>query len=231
MRSVLVLAASIGLTACAPQYMWVKQGATSDDFERDKNLCVYEAKLATASYSQGATPRSRSAAFAQGFGEGLTMALRENELATLCMQTKGYVQVPIGSAPPPSAYSPPPTAYVPPAASTDRYRVVLCSIGDKFTYIREDDCRSRGGTWETRTEPPIPQAATTQATAPQVSSKGQPGQYSFEAEKVARAEQCSAAPVASMTAKGPGFESYNVLCSNGDALAVRCDLGNCRALK
>lgn len=96
-----------------------------------------------------------------------------------------------------------------------------------YTY----DCVGSSNRPVGRSEPPIPQAATAQAPPPQVATKGQPGQFSFEAERVARAENCSAAPVASLTAKGPGFESYTVACSNGDALDVRCDFGRCRALK
>jgi hypothetical protein len=37
--------------------------------------------------------------------------------------------------------------------------------------------------------------------------------------------------VASLAAKGPGFETYSVACANGDALAIRCEFGNCRVLR
>jgi hypothetical protein len=57
------------------------------------------------------------------------------------------------------------------------------------------------------------------------------GRFSFEVEQVAKRSQCSSTPIATLTATGPGFENYSVRCANGDALAVRCDFGNCRALQ
>jgi hypothetical protein len=60
---------------------------------------------------------------------------------------------------------------------------------------------------------------------------GQIGQYSYQSEHIARTQSCSAAPHAILNAKGPGFESYTVTCDNGDALAMRCDFGQCRILK
>jgi hypothetical protein len=57
------------------------------------------------------------------------------------------------------------------------------------------------------------------------------GRFSFEVEQVAKRSQCSSMPIATLTASGPGFENYSVRCVNGDALAVRCDFGNCRALQ
>ena len=57
------------------------------------------------------------------------------------------------------------------------------------------------------------------------------GTDSFNAERLARAQSCSAAPLASLVAKGPGFENYSLPCDNGDALAIRCEFGNCRVLR
>jgi len=57
------------------------------------------------------------------------------------------------------------------------------------------------------------------------------GRFSFEVEQVAKRSQCSSTPIATLTASGPGFENYSVRCVNGDALAVRCDFGDCRALQ
>lgn len=51
------------------------------------------------------------------------------------------------------------------------------------------------------------------------------------AEALAKAESCHTKPVAALAAKGPGFESYSVPCSNGDTMMVRCEFGNCRALR
>jgi hypothetical protein len=57
------------------------------------------------------------------------------------------------------------------------------------------------------------------------------GRFSFGAEQVAKQSECSRTPIATLTASGPGFENYSVRCANGDALSVRCDFGNCRALR
>lgn len=57
------------------------------------------------------------------------------------------------------------------------------------------------------------------------------GQDSFSAERLARHEACHAQPVAKLSAKGPGFETYSVVCSNADALMIRCEFGNCRVLR
>ncbi len=57
------------------------------------------------------------------------------------------------------------------------------------------------------------------------------GTDTFNAERLARDQACSAQPLASLAAKGPGFETYAVPCDNGDALAVRCEFGNCRVLR
>ncbi len=57
------------------------------------------------------------------------------------------------------------------------------------------------------------------------------GTEAFSAERLARRQSCSEQPVASLAAKGPGFETYSVACANGDALAIRCEFGNCRVLR
>ena len=36
---------------------------------------------------------------------------------------------------------------------------------------------------------------------------------------------------AHLAAKGPGFETYSVACATGDTMMVRCEFGNCRALR
>jgi hypothetical protein len=56
-------------------------------------------------------------------------------------------------------------------------------------------------------------------------------QYSFEAERAAKEKQCGVSPISTLTAKGAGFETYSVSCSNGDVMSVRCEFGNCRVLR
>ena len=53
----------------------------------------------------------------------------------------------------------------------------------------------------------------------------------FSAQQLARTQSCSAQPIAALAAKGPGFETYTVACDSGDALAIRCEFGNCRVLR
>ena len=57
------------------------------------------------------------------------------------------------------------------------------------------------------------------------------GKDAFQAEHLPAAKACSSQPRAVLSAKGAGFETYMVACSNGDTLAVRCEFGNCRALR
>ena len=57
------------------------------------------------------------------------------------------------------------------------------------------------------------------------------GTDAFAAERLAKAESCSDSPQAVLSAKGPGFETYTVSCTNGEVLSVRCERGNCRALR
>jgi membrane-associated protease RseP (regulator of RpoE activity) len=57
------------------------------------------------------------------------------------------------------------------------------------------------------------------------------GQHEISVEKLAASENCAPQKPVTLTASGPGFETYIVSCPSGDVLAVRCELGNCRALK
>ncbi|MEK6591828.1 MAG: hypothetical protein AABZ67_01975 [Pseudomonadota bacterium] len=57
------------------------------------------------------------------------------------------------------------------------------------------------------------------------------GKFTAEAERLAKNEQCHTSPAAALTATGPGFENYSIPCASGDAMSVRCEFGNCRALK
>lgn len=57
------------------------------------------------------------------------------------------------------------------------------------------------------------------------------GQDSKQAERLPEVKACTAEPLAVLTGKGPGQESYSVQCSNGDLLSIRCEFGQCRVLK
>ncbi len=80
-----------------------------------------------------------------------------------------------------------------------------------------------------------PQVAVTMPTSFQASTPAAPraplGQDAYNAGKTAVAEACTQQPTPVLAAKGPGFESYTVACSNGDTLMLRCEFGNCRVLR
>jgi hypothetical protein len=67
----------------------------------------------------------------------------------------------------------------------------------------------------------LPVAAPSRAT----------GTDTYNAEKLAKAQSCTEAPKANLSAKGAGFETYSVPCINGDTIAIRCEFGNCRVLQ
>lgn len=81
------------------------------------------------------------------------------------------------------------------------------------------------------------QPAQSQATAqasPARSASTAPssaGQDAGNAERLAQQQACHDSPRALLAGKGPGFEAYTVACSNGDTLMIRCEFGNCRALR
>lgn len=85
------------------------------------------------------------------------------------------------------------------------------------------------------TAPSAPAVAGSSYYTPQVQpSRAEPertGQDGFAAEAFARQQLCAATPRAVLVGKGPGFETYSVLCSNADLLMLRCEFGNCRALR
>lgn len=68
------------------------------------------------------------------------------------------------------------------------------------------------------------------APVPYVRASRPTGRDTYNAEKLAKNRACAAQPLASLTAKGPGFETYSVPCSDGRAIAIRCEFGNCRVL-
>lgn len=83
--------------------------------------------------------------------------------------------------------------------------------------------------------PGIADGASTQNAAPALTKKPPPpptGQDAFVAGKFGRDARCGALDTpAVLAAKGPGYETYSMACTNGDTLMIRCELGNCRGLK
>ncbi len=83
--------------------------------------------------------------------------------------------------------------------------------------------------------PVAPSSAGTAVTPPDVGSPTRPikivmGVFTPSAENAARDAQCGVTPIASLDAKGPGFERYAVTCESGPAMRVLCEMGNCRVL-
>lgn len=211
-RPLAVAPICLAIFGCAAPVVWQKVGGTAEEFERDKNQCIYEANAATASYSQGQTARTRSGAIAQGFGEGLTMALRQRELAVLCMRARGYYPAP----------APTPTHYVEqqPTSTGTASRAEPPPVRPAPVIVPAS--RSVGGDAYSR--------MNQQVEAP-TAAPAKIGKFTYEAEQLAKSEQCAPSPTATLTASGAGFENFSIPCSNGDALAVRCEMGNCRSLK
>jgi hypothetical protein len=82
--------------------------------------------------------------------------------------------------------------------------------------------------------PPTVAAVVKAPTSPPAPEKKPPaviGQDSVGAERVGRDIGCTRDTLATMIGKGPGYETYSLQCTNGETLIVRCDFGNCRAMK
>lgn len=58
-----------------------------------------------------------------------------------------------------------------------------------------------------------------------------PGKDMFLAEQLARRLQCTPDGSATLVGKGPGHETYSFACKGSETLVVRCEYGNCRALR
>lgn len=66
-------------------------------------------------------------------------------------------------------------------------------------------------------------------TLPPVVDRGGPDRY--QAEQYVRTSGCQAQPTINLVNRVPGAETYSAACSNGESMVVRCEYGNCRALK
>jgi hypothetical protein len=193
------------LAGCAQQpIVWYRDGATQNQFEQDRAGCIFEAKKATASY--GPSPRSYSVqeSFVQGFFRGMEIGERQLEIFKLCMVAKGYregSQSVVGV--PPNTSPAGPIEYSSPPTTAPSYREQPTASLNQMNRKVEPD------------PPPAPAL----------------GKFTVEAERLAKTEQCHTAPLPALSAAGPGFESYTIPCVNGDAMSVRCEFGNCRALK
>ena len=83
---------------------------------------------------------------------------------------------------------------------------------------------------------PIPSAAApAPITVPEPAPQSQPapivGKDSFVAERLARELNCTREGSAKLVGQGPGYETYSFQCANRETLVMRCEFGNCRALR
>ncbi|HYP70056.1 MAG TPA: hypothetical protein VEP93_04185 [Variovorax sp.] len=65
---------------------------------------------------------------------------------------------------------------------------------------------------------------------PQIQADARPllgGRDTYMAESYAKANFCQGPARAFLEGKGPGFERYSVVCSNGQRIALRCEFGRC----
>lgn len=53
------------------------------------------------------------------------------------------------------------------------------------------------------------------------------GRDTYVAESYAKVNFCQGPARAFLESKGPGFERYNVVCGNGQRIALRCEFGRC----
>ena len=83
---------------------------------------------------------------------------------------------------------------------------------------------------------PAPASPTVQAVAPatatpQTRPSSAPGKSLYDVMRLPEVRACNPRPAVVLIAASPGLETYSAACANGDALAVRCESGNCRVLK
>jgi hypothetical protein len=79
--------------------------------------------------------------------------------------------------------------------------------------------------------PAIPGVLTVTETTVPKAAPPPSGQDAYQAEQLARRMNCAFSNSSSLVGKGPGYETYGVRCGNGETIVIRCEFGNCRALK
>lgn len=80
-------------------------------------------------------------------------------------------------------------------------------------------------------QPVVDTGAPTPARQPGPVAAAAAGKDLFQAERQAREAGCGSRTTATLSASGPGFETYTATCTGGDVMVLRCEMGNCRALK
>ncbi len=88
MKKIILLAMVLGLlmSGCGGQMVWLKDGATQQQFEQDQRECVYEAEK----YGFVPITGNSKTPGADGISAGLQEGLRKRQLFRQCMEVRGY---------------------------------------------------------------------------------------------------------------------------------------------
>ena len=112
MRYLTALFATIILGGCASSnYMWVKDGASEKDFDKDLAECRYQAMINVDKALPKPPPRNEvtvyvnpeeetpseaaGKALGKSMGDSIVRTMKIAEMQTLCMQIKGYRRIKI----------------------------------------------------------------------------------------------------------------------------------------
>ena len=93
----LLVAATLGTSACGPKTVWVKPGASEEDFARDAHDCERDARASAESYGAGLAGGVSAAIDSGGFQRG-------------CLKRRGWVPAEETSEAAPAAAPTPETA-------------------------------------------------------------------------------------------------------------------------
>lgn len=203
MTRIALLAVAL-LAGCAPK-MFVHPNPGAVNQLADASRCEYEIEMA----QQGVrVPYWYNNNQAAGYliGAAIGQAIRYDRLRTLCMQSKGYIAVPLAAGPFPGVTS----AEAIQLDANQRYPISAAQPGRADIAVAP---------------PPPIAAAPVVAASIKADSK-----YLITAEGVAKAEGCIP-PAAAMTSKGAGMEMFAIACPNGTTLAIRCEIDGCRVLR
>ena len=62
-----------------------------------------------------------------------------------------------------------------------------------------------------------------------VADRGGPDRYA--AEQFVRTSGCQSNPAINLVNRVPGIETYSAACTSGAPMVIRCEHGNCRAMR
>lgn len=149
-----------------------------------------------------------------GGGAGLAAAERsatnkQERILINCMAGRGYRTLD-GSTVASTSY---PSPYAPQATPQATYTPAAPILHNGFNAIATQAS---------------PQAA---AAAQYTVATQHAGKDLIQAEKFAAQQSCSTNLTPWPAGMGPGFETYSAACGNGSTMIIRCEYGNCRALK